>query len=145
MDWWGRYMSSGLTGNQSALPLLPGYTIYFPDYDPNKPSHRATLMHELAHIYQKDNYISGDWGDAGATIKDAIVRAGGTESWEYNYKDLAKKPFSKFARDQQAQIIADYYEISSRDTDKKLKPLEPWEKAKLNVIIIRLKEAELLK
>jgi len=129
---------STIPKNQAATPSL-AYTIYFPGYGPNNPDNRAVLMHELTHIYQKDNYPFGKLGALYSAIEDMIKRLRGKDSWDYNIRDLKERPFSKFSRDQQAMIVQNYYELSSN-----LDKLKPEDKDKLNTIILRLREAGLL-
>ena len=73
------------TGTGDPHTPIYSHTIYFPGYNPAKTNDRATLLHELAHIYQKDNYTSGMFRAWYAAIRDVITRARGMESWDYIY------------------------------------------------------------
>lgn len=85
-----------------------GHTIYIPGYDPNSEWDQNTLLHEMTHIYQRENYST--MGYFGGRVVDGflgIVYVFKPEN-VYKYELDPNKSFRDYRLEQQGAIIRDY-------------------------------------
>ena len=96
-------------GDSSHLSTF-GYTIYIPGYQDfipgNQPDYtHAALMHELTHVYQKQN-----WKYWPTKIVDFFLQIGMSTEKKYSFGTLTgKESFGDYRLEQQASIIQAYY------------------------------------
>ena len=88
-------------------PFATFHTINLPSSDQPRGEHFATLIHELVHVYQFET--------VGSIYISQALRAQRREGYDYGgWEQLAEdhkggKRFCDFNREQQGQIVEDYY------------------------------------
>ena len=119
-----RLAEGGLLGSFGVARTLPKL-VTFPKGVLTTPQHRARyerwLVHELTHAYQYQH------GRSILTLMPTAL-AGFFKKSVYDYggpEALRTKPFTAFNTEQQANIIADYYYLSTYEPDHDLTPYEP--------------------
>ncbi|MBI4656348.1 MAG: DUF4157 domain-containing protein [Elusimicrobia bacterium] len=128
---WGTILTLDLPGGSA---VTSGYTIYFPGYDPNSGFDRATLLHEMTHIYQREthNWLEFQW--------KKLTGRNGT----YTPPLIAAKSFNDYNFEEQASIIQAYSSgyVVPPEGQGGARKLTPDEKALIETM---LKNAGLLK
>jgi len=138
------YSKVRLVTSGSGNPRTSGHTIYIPDYDSDWD--QGIFMHEMTHIYQKENYkslgynwltyrgeklfellapmVPGQWGE------DARLGL-------YVNFEIENKPFSDYKLEQQSQLVKWYYSDSIKQ--------HPDDKIRENGRIIKPEEIAVIK
>jgi len=119
-----RLAEGGLLGSFGVARTLPTL-VTFPRGTLTTPQHQARyerwLVHELTHAYQYQhghNILSLIPTALAGFFTKSIYDYGGPTA-------LQTKPFTAFNTEQQANIIADYYYLSTYEPHQDLSPYEP--------------------
>lgn len=82
-------------------------TAYLADYSTGSSNDASVFIHEMAHVWQKqNNVLDPTWAAVGE-----FFRNGFNYDAAYDYDLDAKKDLLDYAIEQQAQIIQDYFQI----------------------------------
>jgi hypothetical protein len=120
-----RLAEGGLLGSFGVARTLPSL-VTFPKGVLTTPQHQARyerwLVHELTHAYQYQH---------GRSVLSLLptATAGFFVKGLYNYggaEGLRGKTFADFNTEQQANIVADYYYLSTYEPDHDLSAYEPY-------------------
>ena len=77
--------------------------------------YKATLVHEMTHVWQGHYNTFGIAGVWASSIKCQIQRQGNT--YLYGEGNLKIKAWDDFAKEEQAQIVEDWYKFGMKPTD----------------------------
>ncbi|MCO6453305.1 MAG: hypothetical protein J5I90_21160 [Caldilineales bacterium] len=103
LAWLGALFRLFQTGRLKRLGVVIAYTINFTRPINAEPGNddMAWLMHELVHVAQMDR--------VGLQYYPEAIYAQFTEGYGYDPDQLGSRPFCEFNREQQGEIVRDYY------------------------------------
>ena len=110
MDW--------IFAHNGNLAFTTWHTVNFPRNGRHTRANRAILVHEVAHVYQYEQVGSRYLGEAIYMLiktKRDCYAYGGVEGLQQDW--AAGKRYRDYNREQQAQIVQDYFSRCERGQD----------------------------
>jgi len=98
----------------NAPTTLGSYIRVEPGFNFLTDNNKATLVHEMTHVWQYQHFGNSYISDALFHQISSMVRTGTRNAAYMNYQLAADRAFSSYPAEEQATIVEDYYELTHR-------------------------------